>query len=159
MKDVKIVSGYMSWLFNGEVQKSVETFGETFHAKYSDKYNGIVVTGLSGTLFGSILSYTYNIPLTVVRKPDDNSTHSIHKLEGATITRWLFVDDFIGQGGTLKRVLKEVRNEYPTSTCVGAYLGHYHWGLDIPRAIDIVHEELGTLAIHNLESYLNKGLE
>ena len=71
-----------------------------------ERFDSIVVTGVSGLVVGTPLAYVLGKELVVVRKADDKSTHSFTPVENPRgIGRaYLFVDDFINGGSTLKRV-------------------------------------------------------
>lgn len=71
-----------------------------------DKFDSIVVTGVSGLVVGPAAALRLKKPLVVVRKPDDSSTHSARKVEGHMRLgkRALFVDDFVSSGETQRRV-------------------------------------------------------
>lgn len=69
-------------------------------------YDTIVATGLSGALFAPTLAHTFRKKLLLIRKPE--STHSSRPVEGELGKRWLFVDDLIASGSTLRTVHSKV---------------------------------------------------
>jgi phosphoribosylpyrophosphate synthetase len=73
------------------------------------EFRTIVVRGVSGLVFGSMLAHTMGKGLTVVRKPNDSS-HSPHLVEGllpeSPYDKWLIVDDFISTGATIYSIVK-----------------------------------------------------
>jgi|SRR5579863_1232480 len=80
-----------------------------------DKFDSIVVRGLSGVLVGTPVALRLKKPLVVVRKGSER-THARSEGWGQVVNgerlgkRWLFLDDLTSQGGTLracKRVLKD----------------------------------------------------
>lgn len=71
-------------------------------------FDTIVATGLSGTIFAGLLAQRLGKHLIIVRKADDASTHSSNRIEGILGKRWLFVDDLISSGNTLRHVVKQV---------------------------------------------------
>ena len=90
----------------------VEHLGHQISKDYKDgKFDALIVTGLSGVILASAISYQYRIPLIVVRKGE--STHSSLQVEGYNPNkhfRVAFLDDFISSGKTLKRVLDLTEN-------------------------------------------------
>lgn len=73
------------------------------------QYDTLVGTGLSGAVAVPLLAYTLRKNFVLVRKPDDNTNHSYRSVEGTLGNRWVFVDDFISTGKTLKRVMETVK--------------------------------------------------
>ena len=75
-------------------------------SEHQDRFDSIVVTGVSGIVVGAPVSVLMGKALVVVRKPDDMSTHSFFSVENILQigNRYLFLDDFILTGSTEKRV-------------------------------------------------------
>ena len=74
------------------------------------KYDGIVVTGVSGITMGSIISHLLNKNLVIVRKPDDQSCHSYYTVENAKKNgKYVFLDDLVDSGKTYKYVEKTLK--------------------------------------------------
>lgn len=71
------------------------------------EYDTMVGTGLSGALVVPVLARALGKHWFVVRKYNDGS-HSDNIGEGTIGDRWLFVDDLIDSGSTLRRVKKSV---------------------------------------------------
>lgn len=67
-------------------------------------FDTFVGTGLSGTIVAPVLAYALHKNFMIIRKDDDESTHSPSTSEGTLGKRWIFVDDFIGSGKTRERV-------------------------------------------------------
>ena len=94
------------------------------------EFDTIVVTGVSGLVFGVPLAQRMNKHIAIVRK-DKDGTHS-HKSIEATVTRndfgrWLFVDDLIDTGKTEKRVKAKIKEHTDGKAIyVGAYLFEDH---------------------------------
>jgi len=88
------------------------------------KFDTIVVSGISGMMFGSPLSLSMRKDIAIVRKGE--STHSNHKIESTKeIGRWIFVDDLICTGETFQRVIKTIQEDTihsRTHRFVGAYI-------------------------------------
>lgn len=74
------------------------------------KFDSLVVTGISGLVIGSILSYKINKNLCVVRK--NRKTHSLLKVESGkdVIDSYLIIDDIMDSGKTVRSIIKELRN-------------------------------------------------
>jgi adenine/guanine phosphoribosyltransferase-like PRPP-binding protein len=66
------------------------------------EFDTIVGTGLSGTLVVPTLGRAFGTLWAIVRK--ESSCHTNCLIEGEIGQRWLFVDDFIASGTTLRRV-------------------------------------------------------
>lgn len=83
-----------------------------------DKFDGFVITGLSGALFGFSLADRLKKGFVFVRKTVDD-THSGHHRSGNMIesslpqgSRLIFLDDLIASGKTRKRVYDAVKDNY-----------------------------------------------
>jgi adenine/guanine phosphoribosyltransferase-like PRPP-binding protein len=90
------------------------------------RYDGIVVRGISGVVVGAPVALALNMPLIVVRKPDERShgggkvlRDGGDKIMGHPGERLLFLDDLISLGGTLDAVRRSLPEE---SKVVEAYL-------------------------------------
>ncbi len=85
------------------------------------EFDTIAVTGSSGLIFGGALSYATGKPLLLVRKKNDKS-HSRSPVEGPLRPgRWLFVDDQVASGNTLRRVRRAIEYFSPDAVYVGKY--------------------------------------
>lgn len=99
------------------------------------EYDTMVGTGLSGTLVIPTLARTFGTRWAIVRK--EYSPHTNSKIEGEIGHKWLFVDDFISSGETLRRVQSVIsdikwegwdyttqshKTEYIDTEYVGSYL-------------------------------------
>ena len=92
------------------------------------KINAIVVTGISGSVIGGIISYITKIPLIIVRKSQDGS-HSGYSIEysndiDGSCLNYIFLDDLISTGYTLRRVNDKMKREFNHSKLVKIYLYH-----------------------------------
>jgi hypoxanthine phosphoribosyltransferase len=72
------------------------------------KFDTMIGTGLSGALVIPRLAAEFDAHWFIVRKEKDGS-HSSYVGEGSIGKRWLFVDDLIDSGETLKRVQLAVK--------------------------------------------------
>lgn len=113
-------------------------FSYTKHLKEATKniresgveFDTIVVTGISGIIFGLPLARKLKKHIVIVRK-DDDGAHSTKEVEGTVfpenIGRWLFVDDLIDSGKTKRRVTEKVNSSSNRkATYVGDYLYDRH---------------------------------
>ena len=81
----------------------------------------LVGSGLSGTLVVPSLARACDVPFwAIVRK--EKTTHTSRLVEGAIGDRWLFVDDFISSGDTLRRTRNEVNYVADGSVLVGTFV-------------------------------------
>jgi adenine/guanine phosphoribosyltransferase-like PRPP-binding protein len=84
-------------------------------------FDSIAVSGNSGAIFGGALSVAMNKALFLVRKPRENS-HSDYPVEGDSGARaYLFVDDCVASGATLRRVHQKMADHFPDAVFVGTY--------------------------------------
>lgn len=104
---------------NGELVKTMR------HATKGWKYDTIVGTGLSGTIFTARVAPGLRKQFAIVRKKDDNSTHSGSRVEGLVGKRFVVADDFVSSGATLKHVLTMMHKNHPGSVFVGVYQYEY----------------------------------
>lgn len=87
-----------------------------------ERFDCIVVTGMSGVVVGSPVALAVNKPLVIVRKADDDSHHgggqiiNGRALKGARV---LFLDDFVSGGATRKRVEAKIDTERYRAKIVG----------------------------------------
>lgn len=101
---------YCDALFDHEkLVKITNTVGSQISIDYrNNQFHCLVVTGISGIVLGSTISFKYNIPLVIVRKGE--ATHSDNTVEGlkSWYTEFAFLDDFISGGSTFLRVAAEI---------------------------------------------------
>lgn len=113
-------------------------------------FDGFVVRGVSGVVFGAMLALVFDRPLVVVRKEDDHTTHSSKKVEGQALGgRYIFVDDFISSGATVRatqRALEAQRGDAEGSPRVGCIVGILLYAGFPPSAEKVEHirEALGN---------------
>ena len=78
--------------------------------------HGIVATGNSGVVMGSLVSFLTDIPLVIIRKPDEKN-HSERMVESQLSfthgekVNFVIVDDLIASGSTMYRI-EEALVEY-----------------------------------------------
>lgn len=95
------------------------------------KFDTIVGTGLSGTIFIARVAPGLGKKFAIVRKKDDQSTHSARRVEGEVGSRFIVADDFISSGNTLKHVLTVMSKKHPAASFVGVYQYEYGRFYDI----------------------------
>jgi hypothetical protein len=117
MDITSLESVYFDKVFKYTVRELSDQMRDACHGV---KYDTIVGTGLSGTVFVSKVHTALRKNVAIVRKKNDGS-HSGNKVEGAIGKRWVFVDDFMSSGRTFKRVAEIMFEEYPQSEFVGYY--------------------------------------
>lgn len=93
------------------LEATVETIVANLRERI-DEFESIVVTGISGQCVGFPVALALGKTILVLRKMDDTS-HGIpgQLLNAKVVTegdRVLFLDDFIGAGGTIKRCREAV---------------------------------------------------
>jgi hypothetical protein len=125
-----IASDYLTVCFidlNEKVRETVEAL-----TPFVDRFEGIVVRGMSGLLVGPMTASLLKKPWCVIRKPGEG-THSDHKvIEGwHNFKTYIIIDDLIATGGTLKLIQQTLRDharafqekwERGLPECVGFYL-------------------------------------
>lgn len=68
------------------------------------EYDVLVGTGVSGMLGAAVTGTLLDKPYAVVRKDEDASTHSLRRVEGHLLPRFVVVDDFVASGYTVEFV-------------------------------------------------------
>lgn len=109
---------YFSTAFTHSNGELVE---EMRHVVAGVKYDTIIGTGLSGTVFTARVAPGLKKVFAILRKEDDTSTHSGNKLEGRVGKSWVFADDFSETGATLARVVKYMQRNHPECEFKGMY--------------------------------------
>lgn len=86
-------------------------------------FDTLVGVGVSGAVIVPTLARLLGADFAIVRKENDGS-HGWNKIEGVVGRKWLFVDDLVSSGTTVRRVCRLMRENFPDSQLVGAYLYH-----------------------------------
>lgn len=86
-------------------------------------FDTLIGVGVSGAVIVPTLARLLGVDFAIVRKENDGS-HGWHEVEGVVGGRWLFVDDLVSTGATVRRVVRLMQKGFPESTPVGAYLYH-----------------------------------
>jgi adenine/guanine phosphoribosyltransferase-like PRPP-binding protein len=73
--------------------------------------DAIAFTGSSGAAIGFTLAFLHQVPLIYVRKEDETCHGSMIESNGVgiQIKKYLIVDDFIGTGATVTRIITKIR--------------------------------------------------
>lgn len=72
-----------------------------------DDFDSIVGRGLSGSLVIPHIARVLGKEWAIIRKPSESS-HAIAPFEGTIGEKWLFVDDFLSTGNTLRETIRGV---------------------------------------------------
>lgn len=107
------------------------------------KFHGFVGTGLSGVSFMAPLAAVTNRPFGVLRKEEtgESRTHSYRRTEGYWGPTAIFVDDFVGSGATLKRVVEAAADN--GTKIVGALLYQANFNTGGIAAVNISRMGIG----------------
>lgn len=105
------------------------------------KFDVFVGTGMSGALVVPVLAYALRKRYAIVRKSNDNgkANHSEYSVEGTFRPgdRWLFVDDFVSTGRTVRRVHSAMRAKCSVKL---SYVGMYLY-MDSPPSLTMGDKE------------------
>lgn len=74
----------------------------------SDQFTHVAVTGYSSTIIGSIVAHKMKKEVVVVRKENEIRASSYDHEYSSLPNGYVFIDDFIGSGCTLKRVVDKL---------------------------------------------------
>jgi adenine/guanine phosphoribosyltransferase-like PRPP-binding protein len=88
-------------------------------------FDSIAFTGYSGSAIAYILSAELSVPLICIRKATDKGHYvrSYGLMEGCmSAKKFIFVDDFISSGETIRNVLSMMSTYQPQAECVGALM-------------------------------------
>lgn len=103
-----------------DVKQTVTKLINKIHSS-NVEFDSIAVTGMSGVLIGSIISYKVNKPLILVRKRSDKS-HSGYELEGNLGSeKYIIIDDTIDEGKTVNNIHKSIK-KHTNSICSAIFL-------------------------------------
>jgi adenine/guanine phosphoribosyltransferase-like PRPP-binding protein len=99
-------ASYLSKIFNRKEQDKVISEIKQLIKEKELKFDGFIVTGISGITMGSVLSRVLRKDLVIVRKANDG-THSSYNVENYKHDKsYIFLDDLIASGATYKNVKK-----------------------------------------------------
>lgn len=115
-------SGYLRNVFspraNDIIDEVIEKIRATGMLTYTDAFAGC---GMSGIIVASKLAYATKRELIAVRKANVSS-HASEKVEGVIGSNYVFVDDFVASGNTLRHTIHSIQKQDNSSNCVGAVL-------------------------------------
>ena len=116
-------TSYVSHLFSDRdaLNETIKLIINTIQENVQPDLDFVIVgTGVSGTVPAAIVAYILDVDLVVVRK-DGVSSHSEVKVEGmrADAEAYVFVDDFICTGETIKYVQKQIEHVAPACRMEG----------------------------------------
>jgi adenine/guanine phosphoribosyltransferase-like PRPP-binding protein len=101
-------ASYLSKIFDRKEQNKTVLEVKNIIKTKQLKFDGFVVTGVSGITMGSILSRLLKKELVIVRKVGDG-THSSYIVENYKHDKsYIFLDDLIASGKTYKNVKKMI---------------------------------------------------
>lgn len=104
--DLEFCTGYMDKAF----RDPAEILSDARHSLKGWKYDTFVGTGMSGVLVVPVLARAMHKNMFIVRKyAEQQNAHTDLAWVGRLGRRWVFVDDFISTGDTLRQVRESVR--------------------------------------------------
>ncbi len=109
---------------NEAIRNPEQAMEKAVHHLFGYRFDAFVCTGVSGLLLAPILAVYMGKRLAVVRKQGDVN-HSEFNVESALLEydRWIFIDDIIASGTTLRKVrLAMLKLGFDPE--VGTYLYH-----------------------------------
>ena len=112
MSDVyNAVCDYFSEVYYSP-DKVIGKFEPVYNQLLKQDLDTLVGTGLSGGIIVPMIAKAYDLNYMLVRKPGA-TTHDTSRVFGKVGQSWLFVDDFICSGATLRRVQRMLTREIP----------------------------------------------
>jgi adenine/guanine phosphoribosyltransferase-like PRPP-binding protein len=87
--------------------------------KYDKEYDAIACMGVSGIMVVPQIAELLNKNIIVVRKQVDR--YSDFMVEGAYTNKYIIIDDLICSGGTVKAIIKNIKEEIPQAKCIGVW--------------------------------------
>lgn len=106
----------------------------------------LAVSGNSGIIIGSIISYKTKIPLLVIRKPGENSHGELVEMSykfrstKKMFSKYAILDDFISSGATIKRMIGTLESKYKVELsviyCWNVFAGESFF--DVPNRLNII---------------------
>jgi phosphoribosylpyrophosphate synthetase len=100
---------FSSYYFDEALFETDEMLHDATEKLRNVRFDTLVGTGVSGTVFVPLLARELGKSWIIVRK--ERSEHSRSMLEGQLGRRWIFVDDLIDTGKTLRHVKKTIKSE------------------------------------------------
>lgn len=110
--DEEHYADYLSKVFDSKSRKKVVVKITKLLKNTTLKYDGIVVTGVSGITIGILVAHALNVDLVIVRKETLKCCHSTFRVENGRVDgRYVFLDDCIDSGRTFSKVKKLLKTE------------------------------------------------
>jgi adenine/guanine phosphoribosyltransferase-like PRPP-binding protein len=131
------------------------------------KPDAILCCGHSGLLVAGAVSYVTRVPVIAVRKPGEQNIGSdgtvTAVLHGGPAERWVWLDDFIAQGRTLRHAITEAHREecitdvFPAAVLLYRYEKsegdqHYNIGDDLRDLISADMRDEAHCPLHGLRA-------
>lgn len=121
-----ICTSYSDAWFKENIRRNViNTFANVIRDNVF-QFDGIVVRGVSGMLFGPILANQFNLKFIIARKKcelSNGNSHASFQLEGNyDIKKYVIVDDCICSGNTVLGIVKDMCNVIPEAEYAGLFL-------------------------------------
>jgi|TARA_B100001094_G_scaffold158506_1_gene153425 adenine/guanine phosphoribosyltransferase-like PRPP-binding protein len=87
--------------------------------KYDGSYDAIACCGTSGLMVVPQIAELLKKNIIVVRKNTDG--YSDFMVEGASTRQYIIIDDLVCSGGTVKHIIKNIKEEIPIAKCMGVW--------------------------------------
>ena len=139
-------AGYLNCLFDKkDMSKAIDKMKDALEPKLH-LFDGFVVTGLSGIGMGFILAKELGKKVVVIRKGEDcHSGWEIENLDRKN--RLVFLDDFVANGHTIKRIYNKIEAAAKLYSTVDAKIVgsifydpfSFHWGYAAVKKIIEFH--------------------
>lgn len=110
----RAVCGYFSEVYENP-DLIIQRFKPYHNRLIKDNVDTLVGTGLSGGIIVPMLAKAYGMHYVIVRK-EGTQTHDSSILYGVMGKKYIFVDDFIQSGETLRRIQKQLYFEIPSDS-------------------------------------------
>lgn len=102
----------MSYFNDGFDHEHVITTVKAYSNTFNVDFDSFVCLGLSSSIVVPVLAYHFKMPFLALRKPNVSCHDSgIGRVGRGTLgKRWLFVDDFMSSGSTIRNAIDYVNN-------------------------------------------------
>lgn len=108
---------------------------------HTGRFTTVAVSGYSSTIIGSIVASRMKKHICIVRKPNDDC-HSPFLVEGKPMQKYVFIDDLIASGSTLRRVVDSMKTLHSDLYGVYVYLNDPY---DMRNKLDRIGKEVKYL--------------
>lgn len=119
--DGSIIQGasHTSRILSHKYRNKIIMTAYSYLSKIDIKYSGIACCGASGMLVVPQIAELLKKNIILVRKKKDG--YSDFLVEGANCSRYIILDDLICSGNTVKHIMNSIKEECPSSKCLGIY--------------------------------------